>query len=369
MTLKSRAEVLVARAGIEIDGPNPWDPQVHDERLYGRVIKEGTLGLGEAYMDGWWDVPKLDQFFERVLGADLDEDLTPFQQWLRSTWHKLYNFQSQARAFQVGEQHYDLGNDLYEGMLDKRLVYTCGYWKDSKTLDEAQEAKLDLVCRKLNFKPGDRVLDIGCGWGSFTKYAAEKYGVEAVGITVSKEQAALARELCAGLPVEIRVQDYRDVRERFDHIVSLGMFEHVGRKNYREYMEVARRCLKEDGLFLLHTIGGNRSSSPPDAWMDKYIFPNGVVPSLKEIARAIEGVFIMEDWHNFGSNYDRTLMAWHANFERSWPGLRDKYGDRFKRMWDYYLLQCAGVFRARKNQLWQIVLSPNGVPGGYTPVR
>ena len=254
-------------------------------------------------------------------------------------------------------------------MLDERMVYTCGYWKDVNNLDDAQEKKLDLVCRKIGLKSGQRILDIGCGWGSFAKFAAERYGAQVVGITVSKEQVVLARERCKGLPVEIRLQDYRDLNEKFDHIISLGMFEHVGYKNYREYMTVARRCLVDGGLFLLHTIGGNISSTQTDAWIDKYIFPNSIIPSAKQITSAYEGLFVMEDWHNFGTYYDRTLMAWFENFDNAWPALASKYNERFYRMWKFYLLVCAGTFRSRHNHLWQIVLSPRGVVGGYTSIR
>jgi cyclopropane-fatty-acyl-phospholipid synthase len=269
----------------------------------------------------------------------------------------------------VGEEHYDMGNELYKAMLDKRLTYTCGYWKNAKNLDEAQEAKLDLVCRKLNLKPGQRILDIGCGWGSFMKFAAEKYGVSCVGVTVSKEQIALGKELCKGLPVEFRLEDYRDVNEQFDHVVSLGMFEHVGYKNYDEFMQVAHRCLKDGGLFLLHTFGNPVSEKAPDPWFHKYIFPNGMAPSIAQIGTAIEGKFIMEDWHNFGFDYSLTLKAWYDNFEAAWPSLKHLYNDRFYRMWRYYLLSLSGNFGARGFQLWQIVLSKEGVKGGYTSVR
>jgi len=321
-------------------------------------------------MDGWWDAPILDQFFYKVLGAHLDQKFHLTTAFILSVAKAhIFNLQSGSRAFVVGEEHYDLGNDLYEAMLDKRMVYTCGYWKDAKTLDEAQEAKLDLVCKKIGLKKGDRILDIGCGWGSFAKYAAEKYEASVVGITVSKEQAVLARERCSGLPVEIRVQDYRDVDEEFDHIVSLGMFEHVGVKNYRTYFEVARRCLKDGGLFLLHTIGGNVSGHSTDPWIEKYIFPGGMLPSVAQIGKASEKLFVMEDWHNFGADYDKTLMAWFANFDSAWPTLKEKYGDRFYRMWKYYLLSCAGGFRARDFSLWQIVLSKEGVEGGYKSIR
>lgn len=367
---RQSVERLLAHADIRINGDRPWDIQVHDDRVYNRVLSQGSLGLGEAYMDGWWDVAAIDQLFTRILRAKLGRKLI--------TWNLIWsivrawvsNQQSKSRAFLVGEEHYDLGNDLYEGMLDKRMVYTCAYWDlGAKDLDEAQEAKLDLICRKIGLKEGDRVLDIGCGWGSFAKFAAERYGAHVVGITVSKEQVALAEERCKGLSCEFRLQDYRDVDEQFDHIVSIGMFEHVGYKNYRTYMEVAHRCLKDGGLFLLHSIGGNRSVKTVDPWINKYIFPGGMLPSIAQIGKSIENLFVMEDWHNLSTNYDKTLMAWHANFERAWPTLKDKYSERFYRMWRYYLLMCAATFRSRHSQLWQIVLSKEGVEGGYKSVR
>ena len=361
---------LLAKADIRIGGDRPGDVTVHEDRVYTRVLRQGSLGLGESYVDGWWDSDALDITIAKVLSAQLQREL-------RFNWStiwpvvkaRLFNRQSSARAKIVGEEHYDLGNDLYRAMLDRRLVYTCGYWKEAKNLDDAQEAKLDLICRKVGLKQGDRILDIGCGWGSFLKYAAEKYGVSGVGITVSEEQAKLARENCKGLPVEIRVCDYRAVDEKFDHLISIGMFEHVGYKNYRTYFEMARRCLKDSGFFLLHSIGGNRSVHAGDPWIDRYIFPNGMLPSIAQVGKAIEGLFVMEDWHNFGPYYDQTLMAWYENFEKAWPALREKYGDRFGRIWRYYLLTCAGTFRAREAELWQIVLSPHGVPGGYASVR
>lgn len=363
------AETLLAEAGVAINGKNPWDIQVHNSALFSRVLRSGTLGLGEAYMDGWWDAEKLDEFFYRVLQANLEEKINPFSLGLAYMRNLLTNPQRKSNAFEIGERHYDIGNDIYTAMLDKRMTYTCGYWKDATTLDEAQEAKLDLICRKIGLKKGMRVLDIGCGWGSFATYAAEKYGVSVVGVTVSKEQVELGRKISEGLPVEIRLQDYRDVNEQFDHIVSVGMFEHVGYKNYKTYMDVARRCLKDNGLFLLHTIGSNASHKGGDAWIDKYIFPGGQLPSIAQIGSAIEKTFVMEDWHNFGAYYDTTLMAWFHNFDAAWPELKNNYDERFYRMWKYYLLSCAGAFRARSIELWQIILSPNGVPGGYTSVR
>jgi len=368
--LEDTSQKLLSLAGIKINGNNPWDIRVHNKKFHQRVLAQGSLGLGESYMDGWWDCETLDEFFFRVIR-------TQIQNRIRKNWALLFqillarahNMQSRKRAFQIGEKHYDLGNELFVNMLDRRMVYSCGYWKDAQTLDTAQENKLELICQKLGLQPGMKILDIGCGWGSFVKYAAKKHNVKAVGITVSREQVELGRTLCAGLPVEIRFQDYRDVNEKFDRISSVGMIEHVGYKNYRTYMEVVRRCLKDDGLFLLQTIGGNKSVTSVDPWMNRYIFLNGMLPSIKQLGQAIEGLFVMEDWHNFSADYDRTLMAWHGNLEKHWDRLKSSYDERFHRMWKYYLLSCAGAFRARGNQLWQIVLSTNGFIGGYKSIR
>jgi len=364
------ATELLEKADITVNGDKPWDIQVHDPRLWGRVLKQGNLGLGEAYMDGWWDVPALDQFIHKAVSARLERQIQfTWSDLLLMAKSYLFNMQSTSRASIVAEEHYDLDVEIYKSFLDPYNQYTCGYFKDTEDLNVAQEQKLDLICRKLGLKAGDRVLDIGCGWGGFAKFAAEKYGAHVVGITLSKEQLAYAKEFTKGLPVELRLQDYRDVREQFDHIVSVGMIEHVGYKNYREFMQVAERCLKPDGLFLLHTIGYPESIVAGDAWMSKYIFPNGLTPSIAQLASAAEKLFIIEDLHNFGAYYDKTLMAWFKNFDKSWSKLKEKYGERFYRMWKYYLLSCAGVFRSRNLELWQIVLSKNGVPGGYTSIR
>lgn len=361
---------LLAGADIRVNGDRPWDIRVGNSDFFDRVLACGSLALGETYMDGWWDCEALDHFFFNILHHRLDRKIrTSPPILLHSLKARFFNCQSRRRAFQVGEKHYDLGNDLFELMLDRNMTYSCGYWNGAESLDAAQEAKLDLICRKIGLAPGMRVLDIGCGWGSFVGYAARHYGVEAVGITVSREQARSARDRCAGLPVEILIQDYREIQECFDAIVSVGMFEHVGYKNYRKFMRIARRCLKKNGLFLLHSIASNRTTRNCDPWFDRYIFPNGMLPSIKQIGDAIEGYFIMEDWHNLGVHYDRTLMALYGNFESNWRQLREKYGDRFFRMWRYYLLSLAGAFRARHIQVWQIVLSSPETTGGYASLR
>ncbi|WIY52881.1 cyclopropane fatty acyl phospholipid synthase [Devosia sp. YIM 151766] len=357
----------LSRAGIIVGSSNA-DVTITDERLYERILRQGTLGLGESYMDGWWEAERLDAFLFKLAKARIQDafprDLPLLWSILRA---RLFNLQ-RLRAREVGEKHYDIGNDLYSAMLDRRMVYSCGYWAEATTLDAAQEAKLDLICRKIGLRPGMKVLDIGSGWGGFLQFAAERYGILGLGVTVSQEQAALANQRSNGLPIETRVMDYAALEGQFDRIVSIGMFEHVGYKNYRFYLEKVRRLLKPEGLFLLHSIGGNHSSTHGDPWAEKYIFPNGMLPSIAQIGAAMEGLFVMEDWHNFGADYDRTLLAWRDNFDAAWPTLSTQYDERFRRMWRFYLSVFAALFRARQINLWQIVLSPEGVAGGYRRV-
>jgi cyclopropane-fatty-acyl-phospholipid synthase len=363
---------LADAAGFRFNGDEPWDIKVTDPRFYGRILMQGSLGFGEAYMDGWWECERLDQLLHRLLAVDADACIDRWMR-LRSLGevlrHALFNLQSNRRAFEVGERHYDIGNDVFATMLDSTMSYSCAYWQRAATLEDAQRDKLDMICRKLDLRAGERLLDIGCGWGGLARFAAENYGVEVVGITVSKEQQKLARERCAGLPVSVELMDYRDLAGQFDKVVSVGMFEHVGPKNYRSYFSIVERLLKDEGLFLLHTIGNHVTTRKLDPWIDKYVFPNGRLPSSSEIASAIEGRFLIEDWHNFGADYDRTLMAWWENFERGWPALEETYGQRFHRMWKYYLMSCAGFFRSRQGQLWQLVLSKRARSGGYRSVR
>lgn len=364
-----RVAALLGEAGIEIGGNAPWDIQVHDDGVYSDWLARGSLALGETYMDGQWDVASLDELFVRLLRARLDEHapgLPVLFDALRARWQRR---PSPRRSREVGRRHYDLGDAMYRAMLGPGMMYSCGYWRHAKDLDEAQEAKLDLVCRKLGLRAGQRVLDIGCGWGGALKFAAERYGVQGVGVTISERQADYARNLCRGLPIEIRLQDYRELDERFDHAFSIGMFEHVGADNYRGYFETVRRCLSAEGLFVLHCIGRDYPGPRTDPWIARYIFPNSMLPAPAQVTTALERLFVIEDWHNFGADYDLTLQAWRSNFETAWPRLRKDYDERFRRMWLYYLGQSMAAFRTRRAQLWQLVLSPGGVPGGYVAPR
>jgi cyclopropane-fatty-acyl-phospholipid synthase len=360
---------MLGRAGININGATPGDIQVKNPDFFKRVLQEGSLGLGESYMDGWWECDRLDVFFTKVLRAGLENQLPHhLKDTLRIAAARLVNLQSKKRAWIVGKEHYDLGNDLFSRMLDPWMQYSCGYWKEADNLVDAQQAKLKMICEKLQLAPGMKVLDIGCGWGGLSEFAARHYGVSMTGVTISAEQQKMAQARCEGLDVTILLQDYRDLNEQFDRIVSVGMFEHVGPKNYDTYFSVVDRNLKPDGLFLLHTIGSNRTNHNVDPWINKYIFPNGCLPSVRHIAEASEGRLVMEDWHNFGADYDKTLMAWFERFQAAWPEIASNYSERFKRMFTYYLNACAGAFRARDIQLWQVMFS-RGIESGLRVAR
>lgn len=368
---------LAQYAGIQIGGSRPWDLQVYDGSFYSGVLRLGTLGLGESYMDGQWDAAQLDEAMTRLLRFDVDGRLAglaglPLKvrigtAMLRARW---LNLQVGERVFEVGKAHYDIGNELYRWMLDPTMSYSCGYWAKAEDLAQAQRDKLELICRKLDLQPGERLLDIGCGWGGLAEHAARTRGIAVTGITISREQATLARARCEGLPVDIRLQDYRDLRGRFDKIVSVGMFEHVGEKNYAQFFRCVSDLLEDEGLCLLHTIGTRSEHPINDAWYEKYIFPNGQLPNAARILQALQRKLVVEDWHNFGPDYDRTLMAWWHNVEQHWPEIEAAgYDQRFLRMWKYYLLSSAGFFRSRRGQLWQLVLSKPGRHGLYRSVR
>lgn len=358
---------ILEKADIQVNGPRSKDIQIKDQRFWDRVLAEGNLGLGEAYMDGWWDVGRVDEFIRGILAHDPREELRlKPRAWVAALTSRLRNRQSRRRSMRVAERHYNLGNDLFHAFLDSHHQYSCAYFADGDDLEKAQERKMRLIGDKLELHPGEHVLDVGCGFGGLAAFLAEEYDCEVVGVNISREQIREARQCCAGKRVEIVERDYRDMNGKFDKAVSVGMFEHVGERNYRTFMRAVRRVLDGEGLFLLHTIGGNESTRETDPFINRHIFPDGMLPSVAQIGKAVEGLFVMEDWQNLGPHYDRTLMAWNERFQGAWPRLREKYGDRFKRMWEFYLLSCAGAFRSRAIQLWQIVLS---APGRKQPRR
>lgn len=370
---------LLNRADIQVLGERPWDLQVHDPGLYGDLLRRGSLALGEGYVNSRWDCQDLDGFFTRLLNLDLGaaaQGLTRLAR-LRATLigvrERWSNRQTRRRAFQVGQRHYDIDPRVYAAMLDQRRIYSCGYWRQADSLEQAQEDKLRLICEKLELQPGQRLLDIGCGWGGLAAYAARNYGVHVTGITVSEQQVRYCRESLNELPVEIHRCDYRNFADRrpqrFDRLVSVGMLEHVGRHNDRTYFHVASQLLKPDGLFLVQSIGTATTNWRVDPWIDAYIFPNGRLPSAQQLTKGFEGIFLLEDWENFGLDYDKTLMAWWQNFDDAWPNLCGDLDPGFYRLWKYYLLSCAGLFRSRQGQVWQLVLSRRERRNGYASKR
>jgi len=360
---KYMIEKILAPIGININGNSPWDIKVKDDRTFPQMLQNKNLGLGESYMEGWWDCQQLDEFIYKILTAGLDTKIKgSFKLLIPTLTAAIFNLQSKMRSNIVAERHYDLDNELFMSFLDPYNQYSCAYFDGTEDLNEAQQKKINLICKKINLSKDDHLLDVGCGWGGLAKYVAEHYGCKVTAVNISERQISYARESCKDVPVQILQCDYRDLHGSFDKIVSIGMFEHVGQKNYKTFMETVHRCLKDNGVFLLQTIGGNESLVQCDPWINKYIFPNGMLPSIAQIGKAIEGLFVMEDLHNLGPHYEKTLMAWHKNFQKAWTKLKSRYDDRFKRMWEYYLLSCAGAFRARCNQLWQIVLTKYGSP-------
>jgi len=377
MGAKHVIQDLTSQMGIGINGNRPWDVRVHNDEFYDRVLKGGTLALGETYMEGWWDTDNLHEMLYRAIRWE-QETGQKNPVYRSRLWERMlraaFNLQTKSRAPAVAEAHYNLSPQLYEYMLGPTMAYSCGYWAKADNLDDAQIAKLDLICRKLQLKPGERLLDVGCGWGTLARYAAEHYGVDVTAITIASEQAEYARRFCHGLPVDIQLLDYRDLDPgklgQFDKVVSLAMFEAVGRKNYRVFMKAMHRMLKNHSIWLLHTIGTERDGFDP--WSDKYIFPNGEIPTKQRMVNAVNGLFHLEDWHNFGVDYSRTLLAWYDNFVRHWPEIQQldsRFDQRFYRMWTFYLQSFASVFRSRNLNLWQLVLSKGCLEGGYVSCR
>jgi cyclopropane-fatty-acyl-phospholipid synthase len=359
---------LFASADIRFDGRRPWDIRVHDARFFRAVLAGGTLGFGESYMDGWWDCEALDEMCCRAIRARLEERVpVNLHTALAFASSFLLNLQTRRRARLVGRRHYDVGNDFFECMLDPSMQYSCAWFRDTNDLAQAQREKMDLICRKLGLEKGMSLLDIGCGWGGLARHASEHYGCRVVGITISEEQRRYGAELSRGLPVEIRLQDYREISEQFDRVVSVGMLEHVGPKNYRKYMRKVFETLRPGGVFVCQSIAANFSSLYPDPWVARYIFPNSMIPSAAQVSKATEKLLVLEDVQNLGGDYEKTLKAWESNFRRSWHRFASRYGETFYRMWRFYLLGCAGAFRARGLQLFQFVFSKGGIR--YLPSR
>jgi len=363
---KNYIHSLLKSADITINGPEPWDIQVHDKSLYTDGVLLGSLGLGDGYTNGKWDVEKIDIFIEKLITAKPVPaiNIAYLGFIVRDA---LINTQAGKRAFHVAHKHYDLGNEMYEYMLGESMGYSCGlYLSDKDTLTDAQYNKFDALCIKLKLKPGMKVLEIGSGWGTFARHAAKNYGVEVLGLTVSEEQKIFAEKRCEGLPVEFVLLDYKKLDKSytgyFDRVVSIEMIEAVGKKNFKDYFSTIERSMKPNGLFGLQVIIGQ---GIPDPFMSTRIFPNGLTPSIVQITDSIKGVLHIKSLDSFGTDYEKTLLSWEANFVKHWnkiSKLKNEngeylYDDKFYRMWRYYLLCCAATFRVGMNDDAQIIMS------------
>jgi cyclopropane-fatty-acyl-phospholipid synthase len=359
-------ESLLEGTGVRVGGGRPWDIRVNDDRLYRRALR-GSLGIGESYMDGDWDCDALDEMFRRVLGSGAQHrPLVRAAGALKALQSRLTNLQTKRRSRAVAEEHYDIDHRMYAHFLGPWNQYTCCFFDGTTDLERAEVIKLEMLCDKLELKAGDRLLDIGCGWGGFAKYAAQTRGCEVTGISLSDEQIRYAVDYTKGLPVTIRKLDYRDLPDSglppFDKISIVGMIEHVGYKNYAPLMGVVHQMLKPDGLFLLHTIGNCEKTIVVDPWIEKYIFRNSMAPAMSQLSDAAEGKFVIEDWENYGHHYVPTLQSWYDRFNANWDRIRAipakrPFDERFRRLWNYYLMSCKAAFEVEKLHLWQLVMT------------
>jgi cyclopropane-fatty-acyl-phospholipid synthase len=360
---------VLEQADIRVGGDRPWDLRIHHDRFFPRAMR-GSLGVGESYMDGDWDAGSLIEFFRKTMDAGLQmHPLLRINRVAKEVHARFRNLQTRRRSRAVAEEHYDLDHRMYAQFLGPWNQYTCCFFDGTDDLEEAELCKLEMICDKLEIESGDRVLDIGCGWGGFAKYAASTRGCSVVGISLSDEQIEYARDYTEGLPVEIHRMDYRDLPESplgtFDKVLICGMIEHVGYRNYRQLMKVVHTVLAQDGLFLLHTIGNRHNTAVVEPWIEKYIFRNSMAPSMQQLTRAAADLFVIEDWENYGHYYVPTLQAWHDNFNRNWDRIRALDGprpfdERFRRMWNFYLMSSRAAFEVEDLHLWHLVMTRYG---------
>lgn len=342
-------------------GPVHFRVKLQEEIPKKELLKSTSLALGEAYMKGNLTVDRdLYEVLELLL-----QGMGRFSRNPRALRRILHTSLGKEQQKKQVMSHYDIGNEFYRLWLDETMSYSCAYFqKQDDTLFQAQVAKVDHILKKLNLKPGMRLLDIGCGWGFLMMRAARKFGVHCTGITLSRQQYQSVsdeiREQKLEELVEVRLMDYRDLKEwgrSFDRIVSVGMLEHVGRGNYSFFLEQAASVLRQGGLFLLHFISAQKEHEG-DPWIRRYIFPGGVIPSFREIVYLLPDYgFCMQDTESLRRHYVKTLLCWRENFGQAVQTVREQYGEEFVRMWDLYLASCAAAFQNGIVDLHQLLLS------------
>lgn len=359
---------------------------IHNANTYDRILTFGALGFCEAYMEGWWDEEN-GQLFEllgllnrnHVIDKARENITIPLilqvvKQRLKTLPILIQNSRKNV------QHHYDLGNEFYRIFLDPTMTYSCGYrLQETDSLEQMQLQKYDLICRKLELQPGESLIDIGCGWGGMLIYAAEHYGVSGTGITLSVEQARLAQERIEqrGLSdrIQILLKDYREVQGQYDKLVSIGMFEHVGKGNFMTFMQKSAELLTPQGIGLLHTIT-TESNERNGAWVDKYIFPGGYAPQFHELTQALWATkLVVAHCENLKPHYAETLKRWAQNFmgnRTQIAALDPAYDERFLRMWHMYLQSFEASFRYGNLQVYQLLFYKGkswrlNVPLTFTP--
>ncbi|HEY8277396.1 MAG TPA: cyclopropane-fatty-acyl-phospholipid synthase family protein [Methyloceanibacter sp.] len=339
-----------------------------DPTLYKKLFFNPELAAGEAYMDGRmsFENSTLRDFLTLFSVNRLSLGSYPLQKVLRTISRGLKRFQQSnpvGKAQKNVAHHYDIGNDFYRLFLDKGMQYSCAYFiNDDNTLEDAQQNKLRLIASKLNLKAGQSVLDIGCGWGDMALYLARMENVSVLGVTLSKEQCSLANEKAKQLGLADRarfeLRDYRDVTERFDRIVSVGMFEHVGVHHYGEFFAKVNRLLTDDGIMLLHSIGHMSPPGTASPWLRKYIFPGAYSPALSEVFAAVEQNSLwVTDLEFLRLHYAKTLAHWERRFQTNRALVAQMYDERFCRMWEFYLISAEMMFRTGSQLVFHMQLA------------
>ncbi len=354
---------------------NPITIKLLKDNLNWKLVLDPEIEFPEAYMRNEVIIENasLKEFLMELvknLGRREINSASYISKRIFQVWRYLSNFNLPGKARKNVEHHYDIGGEkgekLYDIFLDKKhRLYSCAYWKDdTKTLEDAQQNKIDHIAKKLDIKNNQKVLEVGCGWGGMAFEIAKQKNCEVTGISLSKNQIEYcknkAKELGLDNQVNFKLADYREISGQYDRIYSVGMFEHVGKKFYKAFFESINKLLKKDGIFLLHTIGVVDKPSPPNKFINRYIFPGGVCPSFSQIIKPIEKTgLIVSDTETLIRHYDKTLESWLERFLNKRNEVKDLFDEKFVKMWEFYLASCAAAFRYKDLAVFQLQIVKN----------